>query len=107
MKNINDLTDTKSTKILWSICFHKCENLSKWFIRKQLIKTDTRRNNLNIPVYTKDIKVIKYFHKEIQDQDNFTGEFFQTLKEKNNINSIQILLQYRQRWYIKEGTFII
>lgn len=33
-------------------------------------------------MHTEDMKVIKYFHKEIQDQDNFTGEFFQTLEKK-------------------------
>lgn len=33
-------------------------------------------------MYTKDIKVIKPCHKEIQDHDVFIGEFFQTLKEK-------------------------
>lgn len=32
-------------------------------------------------MYTKNIKVIKCFHKEIQNQGNFTGEFFQTLKK--------------------------
>lgn len=51
-------------------------------------------------MYTKDIKVLKPFYKEIQDQDGFPAEFFQTHKEKITTVITQILPESRQRKHI-------